>query len=47
MEANNNTIITMSRTTGATLKKYLPFKTTSANSKIILDLIKSADSNPD
>ena len=47
MEANNNTIITMSRTTGATSKKYLPFKTTSANSKKILDLIKSADSNPD
>jgi hypothetical protein len=37
----------MSRTTGAANSKYFPFKTTSANSKKILSLIKKADDNPD
>ena len=39
----------MSRTTGTgnPNSKYFPFKTTSANSKQILSLIKKADDNPD
>jgi hypothetical protein len=37
----------MSRTTGAANSKYFPFKTTSANSKKILSLIKKSDDNPD
>jgi len=37
----------MSRTTGNTNSKYFPFKTTSANSRKILSLIKKADENPD
>ncbi len=37
----------MSRTTGNPNSKYFPFKTTSANSKKILSLIKKADDNPD
>ena len=37
----------MSRTTGNPNSKYFPFKTTSANSKKILTLIKKADDNPD
>ena len=37
----------MSRTTGNAKSKYFPFKTTSANSKKILTLIKKADDNPD
>lgn len=37
----------MSRTTGNANSKYFPFKTTSANSKKILTLIKKADDNPD
>lgn len=37
----------MSRTMGNTAKKYYPYKTTSANSRKILSLIKSGDENPD
>ncbi len=37
----------MSRTTGNAKSKSFPFKTTSANSKKILTLIKKADDNPD
>jgi hypothetical protein len=40
-------INSMSRTTGNPKSKYFPFKTTSANSKKILTLIKKADDNPD
>lgn len=37
----------MSRTTGNPTSKYYPYKTTSANSRKILTLIKKADDNPD
>jgi hypothetical protein len=36
----------MSRTTGNINSKLFPFKTTSANSKKILSLIKNADEHP-
>jgi hypothetical protein len=47
MESYKNMTSAVSRTTGTSSNKYFPFKSTSANSKKILDLIKNADSKPD